>query len=52
MYRRVAYPRITPAESDHVVCGDPVSFTDVKLKTGQTITFNKQNSDDYIEPKF
>lgn len=41
----VAYPRITQAETDHVVCGDPVSFADVKLKTGQTITFNKQNSD-------
>lgn len=34
---------MTQTETDHNVCGNPVSSADVNIKTGQTITFIKQD---------
>ncbi len=39
----VVYPRMTQTETDHDVCGNPVSSAGVKLTTGQTVTFMKQD---------
>lgn len=34
---------MTHTETDHNVCGDPVSSAGVKIKKGQTVTFMKQD---------
>ncbi len=39
----VVYPRMTQTETDHDMCGNPVSSAGVKLTTGLTVTFMKQD---------
>ncbi len=39
----VVYPRMTQTETDHDMCGNPVSSAGVKLTTGHTVTFMKQD---------
>ncbi len=40
---KVVYPRMTQTETDHDVCVNPVTSAGVKLTTGQTVTFMKQD---------
>ena len=39
----VVHPSRTQTETDHNVCGHPVSSAGAKLRTGQTLTFMKQD---------